>query len=147
MSSTQESLLRRVEMRTLHLTIIEKWMDLIHKREKPLEYREVKDHWNSRLLDKHGKPREYDQLHIVNGYGKDRPYLILKWNGFVIVQGDSHIPINKEPLDFSKSYFAIDVTGEILAKGNFSITTKAKEKEPLNTTEVIGQSYSLIGDS
>ncbi len=45
----------------LHLTIKRKWFDLITLGKKPLEFREIKPYWTSRLLDK-----------IINKYNRKR---------------------------------------------------------------------------
>ncbi|RAL56576.1 hypothetical protein BLD25_02850 [Candidatus Gracilibacteria bacterium GN02-872] len=44
-------------------------------------YREAKSFWESRLFDKEGKPKEFDEIHIINGYKSDSPTVILEFGG------------------------------------------------------------------
>lgn len=60
-------------MKALHLTLKKKWFDLILSGDKKIEYRDYKPYWTTRLENK-----EYDYIHFVNGYGKDRPWMDVK---------------------------------------------------------------------
>ena len=53
--------------------------------EKNIEYRRVSQWIVSRLFDKQGKPREYDTIEFVNGYGKDRPRFTVVYKGFTLL--------------------------------------------------------------
>lgn len=66
----------------LHLHVKSEYFDQIKSGEKIYEYREVKEYWKKRLLY-----REYDEIHIKNGYPKrnDMKNTIRRpWNGFVV---------------------------------------------------------------
>lgn len=65
-------------MKILYLTLKKKWFDLIFSGEKKVEYREMKPYWNKRL--KGG----WDYIQFVNGYGKHRPYMRIKFEGMYI---------------------------------------------------------------
>lgn len=59
-------------MNRLHLSLYKKWFDEILNGTKKIEYREIKPYYN-KLLNK-----VYDEVKFVNGYGNDRPYLVIK---------------------------------------------------------------------
>ena len=63
-------------MKTLHLTLIWKWFDLIDQGKKNVEYRDLTPYWISRLRDK-----TFDVIHFRNGYGNHRPSLRLECLG------------------------------------------------------------------
>ena len=42
-------------------------------------YREAKSFWESRLFDKEWKPKEFDEIHIINWYKSDSPTVILEF--------------------------------------------------------------------
>lgn len=54
----------------LHLTLFKKYFDEILKGDKKIEFRKITPYWEKRLEGK-----EYDYIHFVNGYGKDRPWM------------------------------------------------------------------------
>ncbi len=68
-----------MKKRILHLTLKKKWFDLIAKREKYFEYREIKEYWTRRLLTTPFDARVYDEVYFTNGYGKDKPFMRLEW--------------------------------------------------------------------
>ena len=103
-------------MDILQLTLKKQWFDLIASGDKRFEYREYKPHWWSRLLGK-GGIRNYDEVRFINGYGKDRPFIRIEFNGAAIVEGKYCSPENNEPLDHDQKYFVISL-GEILETGN-----------------------------
>lgn len=70
-------------MRTLRLNVTKEWFDKIASGEKVEDYREIKPYWDSRLFG-----REYDLVEIKNGYGKDRPVMMFKWDGYRITEDD-----------------------------------------------------------
>lgn len=55
-------------IKTLHLTLIWKWFDLIDQGKKKVEYRNMTPYWISRLRSK-----GFDEVLFRNGYGKHRP--------------------------------------------------------------------------
>lgn len=65
--------------RILHLTLKKKWFDLIASGEKKIEYREYKPYWQKRLLTNTGDARVFDEIHFVNGYSKNSPFMRVKF--------------------------------------------------------------------
>ena len=72
-------------MTTLRLTLSKKPFEVMVTGEKNIEYRRVSQWIVSRLFDKQGKPREYDTIEFVNGYGKDRPRFTVVYKGFTLL--------------------------------------------------------------
>ncbi len=70
--------------RILHLTLLKKWFDEILAGTKKIEYREIKQHWTTRLLDKNGKPKEFDLIFFKNGYSKDARMMKVEFKGLRI---------------------------------------------------------------
>ena len=75
-----------------------KWFALILLGEKTQEYREIKQHWISRLILDNSVHHEYSErsLHVYknydavefkNGYGKNAPTILIELQGFSIGQG------------------------------------------------------------
>jgi hypothetical protein len=62
--------------RILHLTLKKEWYDMIASGVKKEEYREIKPHWNKRLLNK-----TYDVIIFRNGYSKDSPSMKVEFLG------------------------------------------------------------------
>lgn len=102
-------------MRVLNLTLKKHWFDLILSGDKTFEYREYKDHWIKRLLDKGTK--SFDEIHFINGYGKHRPWMKTDFIGMGVMDGKNISPSNEEPIDKNKMYFVIAI-GNILDFGN-----------------------------
>ena len=65
----------------LHLTIKRKWFDLIAKGIKKWEYRELKPYWSRRIMKNLFETKDFDEIHIRNGYNKNNPFMRVKWNG------------------------------------------------------------------
>ena len=102
-------------MKILHLTLKKKWFDLILLGKKKIEYRQIKKHWNKRLWDSDNMTIiKYDLIKFVNGYGKDKPFMIVEFNN--CFHSDKFPPENGEDLG-GKPHFAI-VLGAILETGN-----------------------------
>lgn len=59
-------------MNRLQLSIYKKWFDEILQGTKKIEYREIKPYYD-RLLKK-----KYTEVKFVNGYGSERPFLVVK---------------------------------------------------------------------
>jgi len=64
----------------LYLTLKKKWFDLIASNKKKIEYRKIKEYWSKRLFDglteeTGWQPKEFDEVHFRNGYGKNRPFM------------------------------------------------------------------------
>jgi hypothetical protein len=60
----------------LKLTLKKKWFDMILSGEKKEEYRDIKPYFNVRLLNK-----SYDYVEFTNGYGKDKPQILVEYKG------------------------------------------------------------------
>lgn len=91
-------------MATLKLTLKKKWYDMIASGEKKEEYREIKKHWISRLMDSKSIVLEnfktivpgttktmfevwrksFDFVEFKNGYGKDAPKMLFEFKGLSI---------------------------------------------------------------
>jgi hypothetical protein len=101
----------------LKLTLKREWFDLIASGEKRFEYREYKDHWISRLINK-GACRSFDEVHFTNGYGSHGPFMRCEFKGTSIIQGCHVTPNNSEPIDSEKMYFVIGL-GRVLETKNY----------------------------
>lgn len=71
----------------LHLTLKKKWFDLIASGEKKHEYREGKEYWKKRLLDRDGFAIEFDEVYFRNGYKKDAPFMRVEWKHLSTIYG------------------------------------------------------------
>ena len=71
-NSTTGSGLTAASCSILHLTLHKKWFDMISRGEKLEEYREIKPYWDLRLN------KSYDAVKFVNGYGDQRPWMIIE---------------------------------------------------------------------
>jgi len=102
-------------MKILRLTLHKKWFDLIASGKKHIEYREHKPHWISRLMNKGGPVKQFDEIHFANGYGNNRPFMRTGFDGIVTFtpgEGPSFFePHNGEEL--TGRTFAIFI-GEVL---------------------------------
>lgn len=77
------------ETRILHLSLKKRWFDMILSGEKKEEYRELKPFWQTRLV-KTGywhtqECVEFDYVHFTNGYGGDKPQIIIECKGISVV--------------------------------------------------------------
>jgi hypothetical protein len=101
-------------MKELHLTLVRRWWVMIRDGIKLEEYRELRPHWFSRLSkDKHFfEPREYDVIRFVNGYGKDKPTIIVEFLGVTIGKGNPKWGAHE-----NSEYFVIKL-GKILSTEN-----------------------------
>lgn len=59
----------------LHLTLKRRWFGLIASGLKGYELREDKQHWRSRLLNRDGSLRDFDEIHFRLGYGLAVPFM------------------------------------------------------------------------
>lgn len=71
-------------IKILHLTIKYKYFKLIAEGRKPLEYREMKPYWTKRIMKNLFETKDFDEIHIRNGYSLDKPFMRIKWNGMVL---------------------------------------------------------------
>ncbi len=65
--------------RTLKLTVHKNWFNLTLTGEKKEEYRKPSDWIKSRLIGK-----EYDNVELTNGYGTEKPYILIGYKGYRI---------------------------------------------------------------
>ncbi len=65
----------------LTLRICKQWFEKIIAGEVPCKYREMKKFWESRLLDKSGQIKNFDEIHIKNGYKPDSPLVKVEFWG------------------------------------------------------------------
>lgn len=82
-------------METLKIIIKGEYFDMIKSGEKKIEYREVTPFWTSRLFDKEGKKRSYDNVLFINGYNKDARRLTTEFKGVTIKNGVYNINLGK----------------------------------------------------
>lgn len=103
-------------MNTLHLTLKKKPFTAIASGEKLEEYREDKPYWRSRLRG-HPVFKKFDRIIFTNGYGANRPRLVVEHLG----TGYEHLVV--EGLSGGKSawYFVLKL-GRILEYTSASIT-------------------------
>lgn len=66
----------------LYLTVKRKWFDMIASGVKKEEYRSDVPWIRSRLLTSNGTRKHYDFIQFTNGYRKDSPKVVLKYDGF-----------------------------------------------------------------
>lgn len=96
-------------MKTVIMPIMKKWFDMILKGEKTEEYRAIKEHWRKRLL--HDKTTH---LKLINGYGRDKPYLLIELKNISIGTGREEwgaVP--------GEEYYKLEL-GEIVEFKNFN---------------------------
>ncbi len=84
-----------MEKKVLKIVIKQPWFDRIAIGKKKTEFREVKPFWESRLYDKDGKKKHYDQIEFINGYNADARRMITKYEGFSVRDGRFHIKIGR----------------------------------------------------
>lgn len=111
-----------MKKKILHLTLSKKWFDFILSGKKTQEFREVKKHWISRFCGKGSiatvqlddvvefAPKDYDEVHFTNGYGKDRPFMIVEFIS-IELQRDIECPLGRG------DYFVINL-GKVLESKN-----------------------------
>lgn len=133
--------MKKVNKRILRLTLNKKWFDLILSGKKKFEYREYKSHWTSRLLDDSGT-RNFDEIHFTNGYGGDKPFMRVEFNGIGEMIGSYIEPENGEPIDRAKKYFVIAL-GEILEHGNI----KQEKRMQVYSTDKELFNYESVEDA
>lgn len=70
--------------KVLKLTLKKQPFEIMVTGEKKKEYREPSKWLLSRLYDKNGTPKHYDEIEFRNGYGKQRPYFITDFFGWYV---------------------------------------------------------------
>lgn len=74
--------IRKKHNEILLLRLTEEWFYKIHSGEKTEEYRELKNYWAKRLISK-----RYNAIKFVNGFGSDRPWMIIEYKQLGIGMG------------------------------------------------------------
>ena len=100
-------------MATLRLTLSKKPFEVMMTGEKVIEYRRSSQWIKSRLFNKQGKPRVYDTIEFVNGYGKDRPRFTVAYKGFTLVDSVNETFSNGLSVVINEPVYAI-YCGEII---------------------------------
>jgi hypothetical protein len=107
--------------RTLYLTLSKIPFDVMVTGEKGEEFRKYSKWIESRLIDTETwVSKKYDFIKFVNGYGKDKPYFICKFDGFIQCYMDVKSRKYSNGLIVSGigKYDFIIYLGEIIEKGN-----------------------------
>lgn len=73
----------KTELKVLYLTLSKLPFDVMFTGEKEFEFRFPSKWILSRLKDKN-----YDVVHFRNGYGKNKPYFIAKYEGWEILESE-----------------------------------------------------------
>lgn len=106
--------IREGELRILELTVTKQWFEMISSGVKKEEYREIKRYWLNRLFEPlapnykrlpefavgpsldstqysaipaYTKARQFDAIRFTNGYGGNRPSLLIEYKGIKIGTG------------------------------------------------------------
>ena|SRR3989344_3803126 len=110
-----------MKQKILHLTLKKKWFDLIISGKKKVENREVKPYWTKRFK------KQYDVIKFVNGYGKDKPFMIIEYLG-----------INTKGMKLNPPKYNL-MLGKILETGNIREvkSTIPSEGKPLGISAVV----------
>ena len=97
---------------TLQLTLKRQWFDLMFKGVKKLEFRKDSKWIRSRLIGK-----KYQLIKFTNGYGKDKPFFICKYNGFEILKKNKKYTFENFDVNINKGDFMIKL-GTIVSFDN-----------------------------
>jgi hypothetical protein len=106
--------------RVLFLSLKKQPFDVMITGEKNEEFRKRSAWIMSRLYDNIGKPKHYDYIKFVNGYGNDKPYFICKYEGVFecYMKVTKHSYSNGLTVDgIGKGDFII-LCGKIIERGN-----------------------------
>jgi len=119
----------------LHLTLKKKWFDMILSGEKKEEYREIKPYWTKRLThnsyinwlkpeldklpnhvvekleDRNILYKHFRKVVFVNGYGDDKPAIIVELKSIIIGTGQS-----KWGGDENEYYYVLELGDVIYTK-------------------------------
>ena len=110
-----------MKKKILHLTLKKKPFELTFSGEKKVEYR-VNSKWIlSRLVDKN-----YDCIKFVNGYGNDKPFMIVEFLGWgfiskeMLIEFSNGFEVKVKPNDLFISL------GKIIKHGNINSSKLTK---------------------
>ena len=98
----------KVPKRVLHITVKKEWFKKILAKEKDEDFREIKPFWKIRLIGK-----KYDYIKITNGYRKDSPSILAKYDGWRYTSED-------EVTDLGTGEFFALMIGEFIETSNVS---------------------------
>lgn len=85
--------------------------------EKNVEYRDIKQWSNSRLLNKDGSTRHYDLVRFTLGYGATKPYFVCKYKGLTKASNVSQVYSNGFKIDFDDERWCL-LLGDVVEVGN-----------------------------
>jgi hypothetical protein len=72
----------------LSLPINKKWFDMILSGEKKEEYRQIKPHWTSRIVDKKESTiKDFQYINFRNGYNPKSPFMVVECKGIEVGVG------------------------------------------------------------
>lgn len=138
-------------MKTLKLTLKNKWFNLVNTGKKTEEYREIKAHWIKRFISLNFTRKDYlnggaaelilqnpqyfaeertkhfDRIEFKNGYAKNSPTIICEFNGFEIRTGDPAFGANEKEI-----YFVLKI-GSIIERKNGNIEQQMPQKKTHTT--------------
>jgi hypothetical protein len=99
------------------MPIHKKWFDMILYGDKKEEYRKIGDYWRKRLLvDK------VDRIKFVNGYGKNKPFLVVELKDIRMGSGKEEwgaVP--------GENYYILEL-GEKITYGNIKVRAMVEAK-------------------
>ena len=105
-------------MKTVVMPIHKKWFDMILYGDKKEEYRKIGDYWRKRLLvDK------VDRIKFVNGYGKNKPFLVVELKDIRMGTGKEEwgaVP--------GENYYILEL-GEKITYGNIKVRAMVVKKK------------------
>ncbi len=105
-------------MKTVVMPIHKKWFDMILYEDKKEEYRKIGDYWRKRLLvDK------VDRIKFVNGYGKNKPFLVVELKDIRMGTGKEEwgaVP--------GENYYILEL-GEKITYGNIKVRAMVVKKK------------------
>ncbi len=90
-------------MKTVVMPIKKEWFDMICSGKKKEEYRAIGEYWKKRFL-----ANKVDKLKLINGYGKNRPYVIVELKEIIIGTGKEELGAIKD-----ENYYVVKL-GKIL---------------------------------
>lgn len=77
--------------KTLHLSLKAQPFEVMVTGEKLIEFRKPTAWIKSRFTDKKGHPKNYDEIHFVNGYGGHRPNFMAEFLNLSIASSNYSI--------------------------------------------------------
>jgi hypothetical protein len=109
-------------MKILHLSLKKEPFDIMVTGEKKQEFRKYSKWIQSRIFDKDNNIKNYDLIKFVNGYGKDKPYFICRFNGVKKSDVNIHIEYSNGLIikDLAINDYTIEL-GDIVEYGNLKI--------------------------